>query len=319
MDNGYQPPPYQPPQYQPPPQPQYYQPPPAPKGGGGYGKWIALGGIGCFFFLVFVGGILFFVFRMTADPVKLVNEHLKAIASGDIEKAYSYTSTQFKGATSLQAFQDLVDSYPILKNATEFTSNDRSIEGGITSLKGSIHGNDGSKLDAEYQLVKEGSEFKIQYIHLLGGATNQESAAEPTEQPAEQPEATETSQPADEPGGGLQISDIKVNKAQEGGAYKVVIEFTVSQFGLTDEHQMHLVQDLVTNDPSGNLIQDLNIPAINDETQTVPETMKSPTMAFTNTLTIPDTFPQGTYTAKLIVHDKVSGQDAESEAQFDIP
>lgn len=320
MSNGYQPPPYQPPQYQQPPQPQYYQPPPSQKGGG-YGKWIALGGLGCFFFLLLVGGVLFVVFRMTPDPVKLVNEHLKAISSGDIEKAYSYTSSEFKKVTSREAFQEFVDSYPILKGAQEFTQADRSMDNGVTTLKGTIHGSNGSQQEAEYQLIKEGSDLKIQYIHLTGAGGSEESTKQQPaqEQETQQPQPEQATEPSEQAGGGLQISDIKVDKTSEGDAYKVVIEFAVSEFGMTDDRQLHLVQDLVTTDPSGNVIQDLNIPAINDETQNVPETITNPKMTFTNTLTIPGTFPHGTYTAKLVVHDKVGGQDAESEAQFDIP
>lgn len=257
---------------------------------------------------------------MTSDPVKLVNEHLKAIATGDIEKAYAYTSSAFKNTTNREAFQEFVNSYPILKDAQEFTSLNRSMENGVTTLKGTIHASNGSQQEAEYQLIKEGTDFKIQYIHLTGTGTTQEPTQQPTEQQeTQQPQPEQATEPSEQAGGELQISDIKVDKTKSENSYKVAIEFVVSQFGVTQDRQMHLVQDLATTDPSGNAIQDLNIPAINDETQNVPETIKSPTMTFTNTLTIPDSFPQGTYTVKLTVHDKVGGQDAESEAQFDIP
>ena len=43
------------------------------------GKWIALGGCGCLFFLAVIAGVIYFVFQLTAAPMKAVNEQLAAL------------------------------------------------------------------------------------------------------------------------------------------------------------------------------------------------------------------------------------------------
>ena len=74
----------------------------------------------------------------------------------------------------------MVEDYPILKNAKEFSSNDRSKNvGGLTILKGTITGGDGSKLPAEYQLVRENEKWKIQSVKLSPAGMSVENDAEP--------------------------------------------------------------------------------------------------------------------------------------------
>ena len=93
---------------------------------------------------------------------------LTALRNNDIDRAYSYCSLRFsESQLAEKIFLDLVEDYPILKNAKEFSSMDRSKNvGGITILKGTITGQDGSKLPAEYQLVRENEKWKIQFVRL---------------------------------------------------------------------------------------------------------------------------------------------------------
>src|SRR5688572_9318622 len=115
--------------------------PPVPKKEDNTGKYILIAAGGCLLFLLFAGAIGFFVyyiFQMTGDPLKVVNQQLAALREDDLEKAYSYCSTGFKQITNYQNFQRFVKGNPRLQNSKEFKSYNRSIEQGVAKLKGNL-------------------------------------------------------------------------------------------------------------------------------------------------------------------------------------
>ncbi|VEH31945.1 TM2 domain-containing protein [Legionella sainthelensi] len=65
--------------------------------------------------LVFVGTIFIIVLLLTSGLIYSINHQLNALKTGDIEKAYSYTSKDFQKATSLSDFKKFIDQYPSLK------------------------------------------------------------------------------------------------------------------------------------------------------------------------------------------------------------
>src|SRR5688572_15878785 len=115
--------------------------PPATKKEDATGKYILIAVGGCLMLLLFAGAVGFFVyyiFQLTGDPLKVVNEQLTALREDDLEKAYSYCSTGFKQITNYDNFGSFVRGNPHLQNSKEFKSYNRSIEQGVAKLKGKL-------------------------------------------------------------------------------------------------------------------------------------------------------------------------------------
>lgn len=131
--------------------------------------------------VVVVAAFIAFVFWITSAITDVASQQLDALRKGDIEKAYSYTSKDFKSATSLEEFRSFIDSYPSLKsNKSSFFSN-RTIENDVGTLKGSLESQDGAVTPVEYKLVKENNEWKILSITVLptGAGIQQQQTQEP--------------------------------------------------------------------------------------------------------------------------------------------
>ncbi|MDX1900742.1 MAG: DUF4864 domain-containing protein [Gammaproteobacteria bacterium] len=112
--------------------------------------------------------------RGLADAAR---EQLSAIKSGDVTSAYNMTSAAFKQATSMDDFKKFVDSYPVLSNYKDVTFSERKVENGAGYLNGTIEGADGSQMKIEFQLVKEGSAWKVQAIQLSKAGLNPDNAS----------------------------------------------------------------------------------------------------------------------------------------------
>jgi hypothetical protein len=129
--------------------------------------YVLLAGGGCLVVFAIIAIIVFTVlFKVTAEPLDVVNHHLGALRSGDVEKAYSHCSKAFKENTDLDEFRNFVNQNPLLMTASEFSSSNREISNGVAKLKGTIRGMNGSVQEAEFQLIQENKVWKIQYINL---------------------------------------------------------------------------------------------------------------------------------------------------------
>ena len=319
MDNYPPPPPPLPPP----------MPPPAPKDEG-VGKYALIAGGGCLLLLFLaaaVGFFVYYIFQITGDPLKVVNHQLAAIRENDLEKAYSLCSEGFKKITNYQNFQTFVQSNSQFKDSKEFTSYNRSIEQGVAKLKGNLITTQGSTIPAEYHLVKEGRSWKVQYIDLGAAGTAQD------QRPFSTPGSNESSgegrpgQPAEEKGvleeifdrsgaGNLRIEEVNVEKGQQGDVASIMIRFKVYGFETEqgDRPRMHLIQDLQTYGPDGNLLPELSKEAIKEL-----EDFGTFTYAdLWNSLSIPSSYPRGRYECRLTVHDKISGRDTNSIAEFEL-
>jgi hypothetical protein len=311
-------------------QPQPPLPPPLPpqlppKKEEGIGKYVLLIGGGCLLLLIFAGAIGFFVyyiFNATSDPLKVVNLQLESMRESNLEKAYSYCSSGFKENTNYVAFQSFVNGNPQLKGSKEFTSNSREIEQGIAKLKGNLVTTSGTSSPAEYHLVREGKAWKVQYIDLGATGTAKNTGNEPSRDPIPTNEEPQRDNPSEAYNrnastGALRIDEIRVEQQPQGNVSSVTIRFKVYGFQLDKSSatpKMHLIQDLKTFDPDGNVIPDLSRDAIKD----LEDSGDYAAADMWNTLTIPTSFARGTYRCELTVHDKIGGGDTTSSTQFDL-
>ncbi len=288
--------------------------PPLPRKEEGAGKYWLFASVGCLLFLVLAAAITFFfyyVFKATADPLKVVNQQLEAVRAGDLDKAYSYCSIGFKQTTNYESFRNFISSYPQMKTSREFTSLNRDISNGTAKLKGNLNGTDGSTTAAEYHLVREARNWRIQYIDLGSAGATQQNA------PVQTPHQVKATAPAQEEvsTGNLRIEEIAIEHSQQADAQVVKIQFKVFGFATdrtTDSPRIHLVQDLQTFGPDGNLIPELSMDSIKD----LQESGEFGHVSMWNSLPLSSSAPRGLYQCRFVVHDRIGGTDAESNAEF---
>lgn len=113
---------------------------------------------------IFLGGL--------AD---VAQNELAALRAGDVEKAYSYTSKDFRNETSLRDFKKFVQHYPFLKNNESASFPEREIKNNIGMVRGTLKLNDGTTIPIEMQFIKEDNEWKVLGIHInpAGGAKSE--------------------------------------------------------------------------------------------------------------------------------------------------
>lgn len=133
-------------------------------------------------FILYVATLFTIVMFATSGIVGTVKLQLDALRSGDIEKAYSYTSKDFQKATPYSVFKSFVDKYPSLKNNESSFFNEREIKNNIGTVKGTLTAKDGAKTPIEYQLIKEDGTWKILGMNLLptGASTEVNNAPSQT-------------------------------------------------------------------------------------------------------------------------------------------
>lgn len=118
-----------------------------------------------------VSALLMFVFfyavimYASSGIVKVANSQLEALSSGDIAKAYSYTSKNFQKRIPMDAFKSFVNTFPALihnKNAT-FTSRSVAYDNGVSigRLEGKLESTDGITSLVTYQFTKENGGWKV--------------------------------------------------------------------------------------------------------------------------------------------------------------
>ena len=131
-----------------------------------------LTGVGCL--LAFMLVVVIIVHFATNDLVKVINQQLAAVRSGDIEKAYSYTSVDFKNATSLTEFNNFVEQYPALKENKKLRIIEREVANGEARIKAVLYSSKGVVTPIEYLLVQEDGSWRILGISVKpAGAYNE--------------------------------------------------------------------------------------------------------------------------------------------------
>ncbi len=113
---------------------------------------------------VIIGVIM--AFSLTSGAVEAVETHLSDLKQGNIEKAYQGTTSDFQSVTSLNAYRQFVDSYPILKDTVSSSFSQREVDNGVASIGGTITDSSGKKAKLKVKLLKEGENWRIQSLEL---------------------------------------------------------------------------------------------------------------------------------------------------------
>lgn len=127
----------------------------------------AIIGGGTLVFLIAIFSIVMCVASSaTAGGSDKLDECLVRVRAGDVEGAYSMTSSGFREITPLEGFRQYLDSYPLIKNSTEAKYSDKRIENGVATLLGTLVDRAGIETRFTAQLIKEEDEWKLQLIQL---------------------------------------------------------------------------------------------------------------------------------------------------------
>ena len=134
-------------------------------------------------YILLFGSITVIVGMATRGLATAGNNELTALRQGNIEQAYSYTSSEFKKGVNLDTFKTFVASYPQLHDNVSSTFNDIEYKDNNGSISGNLNMKDGTAVAVEIDLLKENSQWMINGINV-----NKTSTQETV--PATAPEAT---------------------------------------------------------------------------------------------------------------------------------
>lgn len=140
-------------------------------------------------FFVFIFAMIFLIFTLTSGLTNVAREQLSALRAHDFNKAYSYTSTEFKKSTTEAEFEKFVQSYPILLDNKDSTFTNREIKNDQGMIAGTIEGKDGSTVPIIYYFVKEDGQWKILAMEVKG--SQMESQSKASEEHTDEEEAKE--------------------------------------------------------------------------------------------------------------------------------
>ncbi len=138
---------------------------------------LILVGVGLLFILLIGaigGGIFWFVWEATSEPVKVTREHLGALNREDFPAAYAHLSTSLQAELSLEQFTSLVRQNPQVFKTSDSTFSNRKIENDVCTLRGTVTSTEGGKTPVRVTLVKEGGQWRIRGFRWGEGASEEE-------------------------------------------------------------------------------------------------------------------------------------------------
>ncbi len=117
-------------------------------------------------FILFVGGMIVMFSMVFGKMADVAQAELAALRAGDVEQAYTYTSTEFQKAVSIEDFEKFVTHYPALKDNTSASFPDRNMHDNLGNLNGTLSLPNGKSIPITIHLIKENDQWKIVEIIL---------------------------------------------------------------------------------------------------------------------------------------------------------
>jgi hypothetical protein len=112
-------------------------------------------------------GVVVYVVNMTSDIQDTANSFFDAIKKNDFEKAYEYTSSEFKANTSLKQLETFFRQTSLI-NYNEAVWSKKTLEEGAGELGGVIRAIDGGEIPVTLKFVKEDGKWKILSLRKEG-------------------------------------------------------------------------------------------------------------------------------------------------------
>lgn len=128
-------------------------------------------------FIIFVLFLIAMVHYATNDLVTTINNQLDALRAGDINKAYSYTSTVYQHNIPIEDFKKFIIKWPVLKNYEHVRFDKRFINDRAGVIGGTLTTKDGTELSIIYQLIYEQGQWKIFAFQITPLSTDKKMPA----------------------------------------------------------------------------------------------------------------------------------------------
>jgi hypothetical protein len=112
--------------------------------------------------------------------VSVGKNELTALRLGNIEAAYSYTSSDFQKGVGIETFKKFVNSYPQLRNSTSSTFSDVEFKDNNGFIIGTLNMRDGNTVPVEIVLVKEYDRWKVNEINMNKSAAQEATPTAPS-------------------------------------------------------------------------------------------------------------------------------------------
>lgn len=120
-------------------------------------------------FLILMGGLALLVWIFFSSLSSLGHQELSALRSNHLDKAYSYTSQEFKKAVPMINFKKFLNHYPELQTNVSASFFEREINDDRGVVRGSLMLMDGRQVPIEIRFVKEHYQWKIDGMGLGTG------------------------------------------------------------------------------------------------------------------------------------------------------
>lgn len=117
-------------------------------------------------FLIFFVCIFLVVWLFISNLADVAQNQLTALRASDYEKAYSYTSSDFKNEITLEDFEKFITANPVLKDNISASFPQREMNNQYGTIRGTLLLENGQKIPIEFQFIKEDNDWKIMYIDL---------------------------------------------------------------------------------------------------------------------------------------------------------
>ncbi|HVQ28849.1 MAG TPA: FHA domain-containing protein [Vicinamibacteria bacterium] len=129
--------------------------------------WVFLGCCGCLLVgIMLVAGIAGAAFWSTRAPATVVQAQLVELKRGDLEAAYHRLSADLQSQLSREDFERLVHEHAGLADNKDATFWKRSVVNDRATLSGVLTAGSGQVEAATFELVKEGSEWRVTSIRV---------------------------------------------------------------------------------------------------------------------------------------------------------
>ena len=275
--------------------------PPPGKQGRGALFWVGAGCGGCLLVVILlVGGIGGVIYYSAKGPRDALAAHLTSLRAGNLDAAYDGLSEPYKQAVSRPAYAAFVARHPALKEYDDISYRSYNTSGAQALISGFITSAKGERETASFALTQEAGKWKISGIEVA----------------ADHPEAQQVQGP-----GGLRMDPVDVQKTAAGDTIEIRLGTNVAGFDVRPEggqFGIDLAVDVETLGPDGVRIDALT----RDDVQRFQRTTsleKGAVAPILVPITLDKSLPEGAYTVRLRVRDRVSGGAVAQEAQFTLP
>lgn len=100
--------------------------------------------------------------------LEVIENQLNAVQSKDYKKAYyDYSSEALRNRTPMETFVYYVNHYAVLGHNKNAMFGNPEFKGNTAILRGTLTSTDGSSYKAEYHLIREGNDWKVNGLQLI--------------------------------------------------------------------------------------------------------------------------------------------------------